>query len=743
MAHILPPPRGSIKKRYRDNLRICFTIQQREVDRVGDLRQHLRAEPHFAPLPVGGSPDIIDAMKICSIQAHNGPNRWARVPVLEVGIDTSHCNTDRWTGEAFRSQLSQWLPSADGQFAGQISPVLALGRVALALQQLAGVQATHCAMHAGPVASSSLITLEFEEERLARACLETARRFCDAAAKQTPLAVAAEIRKLADLADDVRMGPTTLAIVRAAQARGIPSRQIGQMMLVRLGEGCRQRRIWTAETDRTSAIGEAISCDKALTKWMLAAAGVPVPRGRPVASDQDAWAAACEVGLPVTVKPLNANHARGITLDARSREQVEAGYRFAQQETEAGRVIVEQFAQGTNHRILVIGDRVAAATRGERQIVQGDGRQTVSQLIDQVNREPGRGLNYTDLLDPIEVTPGLQLLLEQQGYQTDSIPKAGSRVIVQLVGDLKADVTDEVHPRTAAHAVLAARVVGLDVAGIDLVCTDIGQPLEEQGGAIVEVNAGPSLKMHLDPLVGKPRPVGEAIVDLIFTPEETGRIPVIVVGGSGPRDVVAAGIASALGQTRKCVGLATTKGMTFGGMVAPALPNCDREIADAVLLHPDVDVAILESRPDQARRSGLGCSRADVTVIVDLPEPARTALTSKSDEDPVLSAALAAVRSVPPEGVAVLPACAASNKVLAPACAGAVIYTAEESAAEFVREHLQFGGRAVLWRGGRIVLANGQQEAILPAPIDATQDRAATLAIAAVCWALDEGRPVP
>ncbi|HQQ59652.1 MAG TPA: acetate--CoA ligase family protein, partial [Thermomonas sp.] len=350
------------------------------------------------------------------------------------------------------------------------------------------------------------VAIRAREETVGRAALALARDLLMAAINATPADLGERLQPLRELADRRLLGPSTAAIVDAATDRGIPHLGLTEGNLVQLGYGNRQRRIWTAETEHTSAIAESISRDKDLTKTLLASCGVPVPEGRVVKSADDAWEAAEDIGLPVVVKPTDANHGRGVFADLKTRAEIEVAYAGALEE--GSEVIVERFIQGVEHRMLVIGGKLVAANKGFTAEVVGDGQNNIRELIDlQINSDPRRGEEEHFPLETLllEREPIALHELQRQGFTPESVPPAGQTVLILRHGNMAFDVTDEVHPDVAAAGVLAARVVGLDIAGIDLVTEDIGKPLSETRGAIVEVNAGPSLLMHLKPAIGKPR----------------------------------------------------------------------------------------------------------------------------------------------------------------------------------------------------------------------------------------------
>ncbi|WP_461309188.1 ATP-binding protein [Azonexus hydrophilus] len=354
------------------------------------------------------------------------------------------------------------------------------------------------------------------------------------------------------------------------------------------------RRIWTAETDQTSAIAETISRDKDLTKDLISAAGVPVPEGREVNDADDAVEAAEDIGYPVVVKPTDGNHGRGVFIDLVTPEAVRKAYAIAVDEGSG--VLVERSIAGSEHRLLVVGDKLVAANRSDLITVTGDGRSSVLELIaSQVNSDPRRGESELHPLSIIRIDTAARIELERQGLDGDSVPAAGREVLIQRNANHAFDCTDEVHPETAAIAALAARVVGLDIAGIDLVCRDISQPLASQGGAIVEVNAGPSLLMHLKPGIGKPRPVGQAIVDNLFAADRSGRIPIIGVSGSRGKTPVARLLAHMLHLSGLRSGLACSAGLYLGNRHIQNKDAANWAGGRRLLLNRGVDAAVIEN----------------------------------------------------------------------------------------------------------------------------------------------------
>ena len=505
-----------------------------------------------------------------------GPNIWTYRPIIEAWVDIGELEeapSNKIPG--FYERLSAWLPSliehrcSEGERGGFLQRLREgtwaahiLEHVTLELQNLTGQRTGFGKARQTSRHGVYKVVVRSRQEQVTRACLAAARDLVMAAINDTHYDVPGAIEKLRELADKLCLGPSTTSIVDGAVERGIPFIRLNEGNLVQLGYGARQRRIWTAETDSTSAIAESISRDKDLTKTLLASCGVPVPEGRIVTSPEDAWEAAEDIGVPVAVKPTDANHARGVSLELTLREQVEAAYRVA--EEEGSEVMVERYVPGVEHRLLVVGNRLVAAARGEIASVVGNGKSTIVELIDsQINSDPRCGEDESFPLEPVYVErePAVQLELQRQGFAPESIPPAGKKVLIIRYGNMSDDVTDEVHPDVAEAATLAARVVGLDIAGVDIVAEDISRPLEEQRGAIVEVNAGPGLLMHLKPARGKPRPVGQAIVDNLFPAGDKGRLPIVGIAGTQGTALIGRLVSWLLQLAGKHVGLACRDGL--------------------------------------------------------------------------------------------------------------------------------------------------------------------------------------
>ena len=588
-----------------------------------------------------------------------------------------------------------------------------LEHVTLELENLAGSPVSFGRARETSEPGVYRVVVEYKEEELARACLATAHELCVAAVDDKPFDVAGEIKKLQDLAHDICLGPSTASIVRAAEERGIPVRRLSSGSLVQLGHGARQRRILTAETDRTGAIAESIAQDKELTRSLLRQVGVPVPAGRPVKDAEDAWEAAVEIGVPVVVKPQFGNQGRGVITNLTTRPQVLAAFAAAREE--GASIMVEKFAPGADYRILVIGDQMVAAARRESAHVIGNGKSTITELVDEINRDPRRGDDHATVLTKIRLEQIALAVLGEQGFAPESVPPAGVRVLVRRnanlsTGGTAADVTDFVHPEVAARAVEAAKVIGLDIAGVDIVVTDIGRPLESQGGVIVEVNAGPGLRMHLQPSSGKPRPVGEAIVGSLFPDHQNGRIPIVAVTGVNGKTTTTRFISHIMRSLGRKVGMTCTDGIFIDDRRIEA-GDCSGPLsAQAVLMNPAVEVAVLETARGGILRAGLGFDRCDVAVVTNIGEGDHLGLSDIETLDKLAAVKRTIVDAVSSEGAVVLKANDPLVAAMARECRAPVIFFAQRGDDPVIAAHRRAGGRAIFVRHDTVIVAEGDVE---------------------------------
>ncbi|MBY0241347.1 MAG: cyanophycin synthetase [Burkholderiaceae bacterium] len=688
-----------------------------------------------------------------------GPNLWTYRPVIEAWLDIGELEnfpSDKIPG--LYERLTAMLPHLiehrcgvgerggfnerlrEGTYAGHI-----LEHVVLELQNLAGMRTgfgkTRQTSEAGVIYKMAFRT---RQEQVGRAALAAGRELLMAAIEDRPYDVAATVAKLTDMVESLCLGPSTSNIVDAATDRRIPSIRLTDGNLVQLGHGARQRRIWTAETDATSAIAEGIASDKDLTKSLLASAGVPVPDGELVTSEDAAWEAAEDIGVPVVVKPYDGNHGRGVTLNLMEEQDVRAAYNLAVQRGGSRNVIVERFVPGNEHRLLIVGKRMIAAAMGESLWVTGDGRHNILQLCDsQINTDPRRGTTEDKPLGLVEPHKSGEIILElrRQNMTHESVPRAGQQVLIQPNGNVAVDVTDLVHPDVAEMASLAARVVGLDIAGIDLVAQDISKPLAEQGGAIIEVNASPGLLAHLKPAEGsQPRPVGAAIVDQLFAHDETGRIPVVGVAGQRHSVLIAKLTAWLLQVSGKMTGLGCEEGIYLNGRKVPRGPLTAWDSSQRLLLNRNVEAAVFHNGNRMILSEGLAYDKCLVGVVTDTAGHEDLAEFFIRDEDDMYGVLRTQVDVVLPEGAAVLNANDPRVVAMADLSDGLVIFYGLDENNPAIVEHRQDGERAVFMRNNGFVLAAGANEvAVLPLscmPASQKGNEEAVLAAIGAGWAL-------
>src|SRR3954469_18957639 len=428
------------------------------------------------------------------------------------------------------------------------------------------------------------------------------------------------IAEATQIAADKALGPSTRAIVDAAAERGIPWRRLTDDSLVQLGYGSERRLLQSTMPDGTSSIGLEIAQDKELTKQLLERAFIPVPHGATVSNAEDAVALLDEIGGSAVVKPLNGNQGKGVAVGLRSADEVRAAFARAQEYSR--QVVVEETFQGDDYRLLVINGRLVAASRRAPACVVGDGVRTVAELGAIENQDPRRGGGHEKAWTRIPVDEAAAASLLAQGLDTTSVPAEGQRVRLRenanlSTGGTATDVTDDVHPDIRSLCERAARVVGLDICGVDLVAPGIDRPLPD-GAGIVEVNAGPGIRMHVHPSFGRPRDVGGAIVDMLYPSRGTGRIPLISVTGTNGKTTVTRMIAHAIGEGGRCVGMTTTDGVWIGGRPVARGDMTGPRSAHAVLGDPSVQVAVLETARGGIVRTGLGYDWSNIGIITNI-----------------------------------------------------------------------------------------------------------------------------
>jgi cyanophycin synthetase len=649
-------------------------------------------------------------MNVLTIRALRGPNIWSLHTSIqaEVFCAGDELQLDRLTG--FEDRLRERFPQI-GPFSPDAALASALELGALGLQAQAGcpVAFSRCVSTIEPGVYQ--VVVEYTEEAVGRLAFDLSRQLCTVALENLPFDLESALKQLRELDEDQRPGPSTGAIINAAVTRGIPFRRLTEGSLVQFGWGSKQRRIQAAEMDSTSSIGESIAQDKELTKRLLDAAGVPVPKGRPVKDAEDAWTAACELGGAVVVKPRDGNQGKGVAANIESRERVVAAYAAAREISPE--VMVEHHLPGQDYRLLVIANRLVAAARRDPPSVIGDGKLSVRNLVEKVNSDPRRSDGHATILTKIRFDDIALATLSKQGLDADSVPRKGTRVLLRdnanlSTGGTATDVTDDVHPELAECAVAAAKMVGLDLCGVDLVCENVLEPLKHRAGGVIEVNAAPGLRMHIQPSFGKGRPVGEAIVASLFPEHDNGRIPLVAVTGTNGKTTTVRLIAHLLGQIGKRVGMTNSDGVYIAGQRIDTGDCSGPRSARNVLFHPDVDAAVLETARGGVLREGLGFDHCDVAVVTNIGMGDHLGLNYIVSVKELAIVKRVIIHSVHPGGVAVLNAADPQVAAMASSCPGSVTYFAMDRHERILANHLAQGKRGVFVEDGHIVAAKGK-----------------------------------
>jgi len=697
-------------------------------------------------------------IEILRVTHLRGPNIWTYRPVIEAWVDIGNLeNHPSNTIPGFYERLTALLPGLiehecspgvrggflqrlqEGTWAAHI-----LEHVCLEMQNLAGMRTGFGKARSTSTPGIYKIAFRTRHEAVGRAALVAGRELLLSAIQDTPFDMAKTVEDLTDMVDDLCLGPSTAHIVDAATARRIPSIRLTTGNLVQLGYGNAQRRIWTAETDQTSAIAEEIASDKDLTKALLKSCGVPVPEGELVRSAEAAWEAAQEIGVPVVLKPYDGNHGRGVSLDLRTEADVHAAYELAFRKGDGSAVIVEKYIPGNEHRLLVVDKKMVAAAAGESLWVTGDGTHSIDELTDlQINTDPRRGSGEDSPLNALMPSKSGEIILELEraGFKPESVPEEGRKVLIQRNGNVKFDITDKVHPTIAAAAALAARVVGLDIAGVDMVLEDYTRPLSSQQGCVIEVNASPGLLAHIKPVNGTGQPVGRAIIDHLFGEGHDGRIPIVGITGTQHTGRIARLVSWLVHISGKQVGLACSEGLYLDGRQIDAADCAHWEAGERVLINRSVQAAVFENPGTMILGEGLAYDKCTVGVVTDVNWHEGLKHYDIQDAEQTYKVARTQVDVVLPSGTAVLNADDHQAVEMAELCDGKVIFYSLNADNPSIAAHRETGERVVLLQGDAIVLAQGAQiAASLPlsslAPAKASRPEMVMAAVAAA-WALN------
>ncbi|WP_438024253.1 cyanophycin synthetase [Sorangium sp. So ce233] len=572
-------------------------------------------------------------MRIITIRTLQGPNVFASWPVLRMTLDLEDLSeTSSAQVPGFVDRLLALLPGLaehhcsrgkpggfverlrEGTYWGHI-----IEHVALQLSEPAGIGVTYGkTVYAGAPGLYDVV-VEFENEPAMRLLLEAAFELVTAVLEGKPYDVASRVAEAAQVAEETALGPSTRAVVKAAEKRGIPWSRLNDESLLVFGYGKHRRFVQATTSCNTSFVAVEIAGNKQLTKELLERAGLPTPRGVVVRTAGEAARALGELRAPVVVKPLDGNQGKGVSLNLWTEAQVREAFDIAREVR--SRVLVEEMVSGRNYRVLVVNGRVVAASERLPAHVVGDGQRTVAELIELENQNPLRANGHNGVLTKIVVDDVVRAGLVKQGRSLDEVPAPGERFFLResvnlSTGGIARDVTDEIHPDTARLCERAARAIDLDICGIDLVADDIAQPLGR--GAIIELNAAPGIRMHEHPSEGKPRDVGGAIVEMLYPPGTPSRIPILSITGTNGKTTTTRMVGHILGATGATVGMTTTEGIYVGGRCIESGDTTGPGSARTILFDPTVDIAVLETARGGIVRRGLGYDWSDVGIMTNI-----------------------------------------------------------------------------------------------------------------------------
>jgi cyanophycin synthetase len=627
-----------------------------------------------------------------------------RLLALLPGIDQHHCS--RGYPGGFVERLRE------GTYFGHVTE-----HVALELTEHAGIPVFHGKTRETSTPGTYYVAIEYLVEHPTEYLLRAAVDLVESLVEGRPYALQPVIDEARRLVAEMALGPSTQAIVDAAERRGIPWRRLNDASLVQLGTGRYRKLVQAAMTSQSSAIAVELVSDKQLTKNLLEAAAISVPRGRAVRSADEAVDALHAIGPPVVVKPLDGRQGKGVTLGLTREADVRQAFDLAREHSRT--VLVEQFLPGRNYRVLVVDGRVVAASERRPASVVGDGLHTVAALIDEANRDPRRGDGHEKPLTRIRIDSIVLDNLAAAGLSVDAVPERGREIVLRdsanlSTGGTAADVTPLVHPDVVELCERAARTVGLDVCGIDLVLDDIGRPLERQRGAVIELNAAPGLRMHHHPSSGDPRDAGGAIVEMLFPRGTPCSIPLVAITGTNGKTTTTRMIGHVLAQQGHRVGMTTTDEITIAGKSVARGDMTGPWSAHIVLGDPTVDVAVLETARGGIVRRGLGWRWADVGVITNIHADHIGQDGIGSLDDIAYIKALVAER-VREGGTLVLNA--EDERLAAIASRRAVarvdkrlVYVALDGTHSVIRHHREQNGRVFFVEHGTIIAATGARQ---------------------------------
>ncbi|AFY38518.1 cyanophycin synthetase [[Leptolyngbya] sp. PCC 7376] len=671
-------------------------------------------------------------MKILKTLTLRGPNYWSirRQKLIVMRLDLEEiAETPSNEIDGFYEALSETLPSLvehycspgcrggffsrvrEGTFMGHI-----VEHVALELQELAGMPVGFGRTRMTGDDGVYSVVFEYIYEQAGRYAGRAAVRLCQSIVETGRYPQEELEQDLADLRDlkaSSALGPSTETIVKEAEARGIPWSMLSARAMIQLGYGIYQKRIQATLSNNSGILAVELACDKEGTKNILADAGVPVPRGVVIRYLDDLEDAIEDVGsYPVVVKPLDGNHGRGITINVKTWKDAEVAYDLASEASKTHSVIIERYYQGSDHRVLVINGKLTAVSQRIPAHVVGDGRRTVEELIEETNRDPNRGDGHDNVLTRIVVDQTALKVLESQDISLDTVLRdrevAYLRATANLsTGGIAIDRTDDIHPYNVWLFERAAKIIGLDIAGIDVVTEDITKPLPETDGVIVEVNAAPGFRMHVAPSRGLPRNVAAPVIDMLYPDGAPSRIPIIALTGTNGKTTTTRLTAHIYRQTGKVVGYTSTDGVYIGDYLAQGGDNTGPQSAAMILQDPTVEVAVLESARGGMLRAGLAFDNCDIGVVLNVAAD-HLGLGDINTIEQMAQVKGVVAETVSPEGYAVLNADDPLVAAMAEKVRGKVTYFSMQTDNPLVLEHVRRGGLAAIYENGFITICEGE-----------------------------------
>lgn len=668
-------------------------------------------------------------MRILKTQTLRGPNYWSirHEKLIVVRLDLEELietPSDELPG--FYDGLIETLPSlvehfcspgCRGGFLSRVREGTMMGHilehVALELQTLAGMPVGFGRTRETATSGVYQVVIEYLDEQAGRYAARAAFRLCQSIIETghyPALELEQDLRDLRDFWAQAALGPSTENIVREAEVRGIPWMTMSSRAMIQLGYGVYQKRIQATLSNQTGILGVELACDKEGTKSILRDAGVPVPRGVVIYYVDELEQAIDDVGgFPIVIKPLDGNHGRGITINIESWDLAEEAYDAARDVSRG--VIVERFYTGRDHRVLVIDGKVVAVAERVPAHVVGDGLSTITELVEITNRDPRRGEGHDNILTRIEVDRSSWQLLERQGYTMDSVLPRGEICYLKATANLSTggiaiDRTDDIHPENVWLAQRVAKIIGLDIAGIDVVTSDISLPLRETDSVVVEVNAAPGFRMHFCPSEGIPRNVAEPVINMLFPSGNPSRIPILAVTGTNGKTTTTRLLAHIFRQTQQTVGYTTTDGIYINDYLVEKGDTTGPQSAQVILQDPTVEVAVLETARGGLLRSGMAFNQCDVGVVLNVAADH----LGIGDIETVADLAhlkSVVVETVQPNGYAVLNADDPLVAAMAKRVKAQVAYFSMNPENELVRSHTQQGGLAAVYENGYLSILKG------------------------------------